>query len=553
MRLVKSIRPKHYLVFVLFLIAFSCRYLTVYVYHRDVLSLDLIRTSIYIALTIWWAFSIRVRVVRNSNRRVFITIAALIVFWVVVRSCRYYFVEDPTIKKWLWFSYYISMVLIPTCCLTLAVHASDTNNKPLNKKLIVAFSISVVLILIVLTNDLHELVFVFDRDFPIEDEVYSPGLIYFIIMAWELLQSLVALLILITKYKRSNLDKAIILPFVPFVAMCVYVVTYGLGYIPCEFLDDMTLVNCLLIILTFEACIHSGLIRVNSHYISFFKNSELEVAITDEDLKLLLASNNFNDSMSFDGRQLLANGYVDTDGTRTRIAALDSGYVVWRQDITRLSEILSELEQTRQEIANRNSLLAQRVELDKKRYQISQQDELFTLVSLATKDQIALLSDLIGLYKLAESNTDKRSLLSKIAVVGAYLKRRNNLVFSSYSRQYIDLSEVGLCINESLTTLKMAGISASYKINLFEEIHITLAYKMYDFIEAVIEASFSSAQAYLVILDKLETKYLVKVLVDEVDDLSKLKYQYQKDINITKDLDGEYLISMLFDSRLFHE
>lgn len=134
MRLVKSIRPKHYLVFILFLIAFSCRYLTVYVYHRDVLSLDLIRTSIYIALTIWWAFSIHVRVVRNSNRRVFITIAALIVFWVVVRSCRYYFVEDPTVKRWLWFSYYISMVLISTCCLTLAVHASDTNDKPLNKK-----------------------------------------------------------------------------------------------------------------------------------------------------------------------------------------------------------------------------------------------------------------------------------------------------------------------------------------------------------------------------------------------------------------------------------
>ena len=51
----------------------------------------LIRTIIYIGLYIAWGVSVRKRVIQLQVRRYLTAVSALMVFWFVVRSMKYYF------------------------------------------------------------------------------------------------------------------------------------------------------------------------------------------------------------------------------------------------------------------------------------------------------------------------------------------------------------------------------------------------------------------------------------------------------------------------------
>ena len=90
-----------------------------------------LRWFIYIAFFFVWGISVRRRIIHPQIRRYMTAIAALIVFWFVIRSLKYNFISVelyPHTVRYIWYLFYVPMILVPF----LAVLVSFSIGKPEN-------------------------------------------------------------------------------------------------------------------------------------------------------------------------------------------------------------------------------------------------------------------------------------------------------------------------------------------------------------------------------------------------------------------------------------
>ena len=248
------------------------------------------RSLIYIALYIGWGISVSKRIIQVQVRHYLIAVSGLMVFWFVIRSMKYFFITDIGIARQLWYLYYLPMLFIPLFSLFVAISLGKPENARLSKTALALLSIPTVLcLLLVLTNDLHQLVF----SFP-EGEVwtdlnngYTFG--YYIVLGWEILCALAAFVIMIIKCRLSYRKKY--LPFLLLACSIVYAFIYVSGVEWMQLIGgDIAAAQCLMFTGILESCIQCGLIQTNTGYEELFMASRLGAQITDQGNTVCLAS-----------------------------------------------------------------------------------------------------------------------------------------------------------------------------------------------------------------------------------------------------------------------
>ena len=141
---------------------------------------DNIRSIIYICLMSAWGISVRARIVQVQARRYLTGIAALIVLWLVLRSLKYgIFNENVDARRYLWYGYYISMIYMPLMAFLVAMSLGKSENYRLPRWTGALYIVAGLILLMVLTNDLHRFVFVFPNNV-MSDRDYSYGPGYYI-------------------------------------------------------------------------------------------------------------------------------------------------------------------------------------------------------------------------------------------------------------------------------------------------------------------------------------------------------------------------------------
>ena len=144
------------------------------------------------------------------------------------------------------------------------------------------------LLLLVLTNDFHQLVFAFPEDAAAwldTDHTYGAG--YFAVMGWIVLGMGAAILTMLLKCRIPRSRVILGLPFVPVGLAALYTALYVAG---ARWLRDMTVVQCLLLAAGVESCIRCSLIQSNTGYDALFEASGIRAEITDEALHVQAAS-----------------------------------------------------------------------------------------------------------------------------------------------------------------------------------------------------------------------------------------------------------------------
>ena len=132
-------------------------------------TMGIFRSLLYMGLFIVWGFSARQRIIGARARRYLTTIAILMILWFIVRSLKLYFVTTPVIVRYLWYFYYPALLMIPMLAALTAISIGKREEDPLPKSVAFLYVPAVLLVLLVLTNDLHQLVF----RFPTYDTVWS--------------------------------------------------------------------------------------------------------------------------------------------------------------------------------------------------------------------------------------------------------------------------------------------------------------------------------------------------------------------------------------------
>ena len=131
--------------------------------HREAayfLPVSLLRSLIYNGLMTWWGVSLWQRIVQTQVRRYLAATAALCVFWLSIRTVKFFFAAI----RYLWYGYYVPMLFIPLLCVLVALSLGRPENYRLPKWTNLLYLPTALLLLQVLTNDLHQLVFVFPTD-----------------------------------------------------------------------------------------------------------------------------------------------------------------------------------------------------------------------------------------------------------------------------------------------------------------------------------------------------------------------------------------------------
>ncbi|MDY3920521.1 MAG: hypothetical protein SOZ59_16255 [Candidatus Limivivens sp.] len=195
--------------------------------------------------------------------------------------------ELPSALRYFWYFYYIPLLLIPTTGLYLAFYMRQPENYRLPKWTYGLFLTALILTGLVLTNDMHQLVFSFPEGKLGEAAsytvgVYEYGIVYYCIITWDIGCALVALLIILLKCRVIKNKKLLWFPFCSYGLAVIYGVSYFLN-LPFwkMFTKDMSAAFCLLFALILESCIQCGLIPSNTGYVQLFASSEVAAQITD--------------------------------------------------------------------------------------------------------------------------------------------------------------------------------------------------------------------------------------------------------------------------------
>lgn len=460
-------------------------------------TLGLVRSGIYIFLIVAWGVLIDRRIIQTQIRRYMIGISGVMVFWFLLRTWKHHLIPAealPDVTRYIWYAYYIPMLMLPV----LALFASVSLGKPEQYRTPLPLRLlwipTVLLTLTVLTNDLHQTVFSFPAEnTPWTDDRYSYGGMYWIVFAWFVINTLLALGMILYKCRIPRSRTFLWLPVIPFALMIVYGLLYITAHsVIAPFAGDMTSVYCVLIVLIFESCIGCGLIQSNSYYTELFQASTFAAQITDDNGSVIYAAENASPMDGAVLQQAKKEAVMIDKNTRLCSVPIRGGYVYWQEDISALLAVLDELSGTKEELKTYGGLLEEENKQKRRRKKLDEQKRLFEMVQEAIKPHIALLTSITKALEAADTESDAKRAMGKLAVIGAYLKRRSNLIMLAEKSGQIPAEELNLCLMESISNLRPYGVNCALRFDLSEELPFHTAGTLFDFYEAVIELSLDT-------------------------------------------------------------
>lgn len=470
-------------------------------------TLGLIRTVIYIGLYTAWGISIGKRVVQAQVRRYLTAISALMVFWFAIRTLKYYFVVDPTVTRYLWYLYYIPMLLIPM----LAVYVSISLGKPerfrLPKSALLIYIPTLICLMLVLTNDLHRFVFTFPDGEIWSDKNNGYGVGYYIVFVWTVICALTAFAVMAVMSRKSSREKY--LPIIVLSVSIVYALIYASGAEWMQLIGgDITAAQCLMFTAVFESCIRCGLIRVNTGYGALFEAGTLGAQIVDTDCSVHYTSRNAS-RISKELMRKAENGTVSLDkNTLLKSHRIDGGCVLWQEDITEIAALLEKLEENKEKIAQGNAVERENYDLKLKINSAREKNRLYGLLQQQTARQIELIDNLLAQHDAERDEEKRRSLLARVAVLGAYIKRRGNLMFILEDSETIDISELSRALDESFANIKLLGADCAVDCPTKGAILGRDAVRVYDFVEAVTEEAMPDLQTVWLKVRNLDDSFV---------------------------------------------
>lgn len=511
------------LVAVLMICAVCARVAARYGYYAEVLSI--VRALIYIGLLAAWGISVQTRIIQTQVRRYLLMIAGLMLLWLTLRTVKYN-TYHMTAERFLWYGYYLPMLFIPVLAVLVALSLGKPENYRLPKWTHFLYLPSALLFLLVLTNDLHQLVFFFPTGV-LSTREYDYGIGYYVVLAWMVLCAAAALVIILAKCRIPQSRRYLWLPVVPFALALGYCAAYIKGvYWVWLLAGDLTVSMCLIITAIFESCIQCSLIQSNTHYAELFHASTIGALITDRDFSVACAAEN---ARSVDSQTLMAaaeSPVVTADGIRISEAPIRWGHVFWEDDISPMLAVLKELDDTREELQSYGSILQAENAQKARRKKLEEQERLYRAMQEKAAAPAVRLSNLAKALQGVQDADAARFLLWKMTVIGAYLKRRSNLIFLADRDGMVPVSEVALCLNESMDNLRLHVRRCASRLDFEGELRLETAAALYDFFEAAIELAMDDLSGAAANVTRKEDACVLSLMLQCGTDLTSLRAAY---------------------------
>ena len=452
-----------------------------------------LRNMIHIMLLATWFKTLMHRVVKPGIRKLLGSVAIMMIVWLFVKIIKYDFCisNTETIARYLWYCYYIPMVFIPLQGVFIMNYVGKPESYHAPKIMQGLYIVAVFLVLGVFTNDIHNLAFSFPAGIENFNSVYTYGPLYYIIMAWFCLFGLIFIVTLLKKSRIPVSKKVQSLPLLVMIGAIIFWTLYCFRIVNC----DLTVVDCIIIALLLESAIQIGLIPSNEYYSEIFQKTTVPMIIVDD----FYAPHYTSDGAKFVTEAIMREtekGELNRGNFILRSAPISAGRVVWEDDVTQLNELKDELEEIKEQLDGENVLLKAEVELKEQRAKVEEKHRLYDRIASEVASQLTKIALLI---ETARSDSEKiRVSLSKINVIGSYIKRRGNLRLLGEDNEYISAKELEYSMRESLDNLKLYEVYTSLNSQCEGNVSLDNTISVYDFYEKVTEKLLETISAMLV-------------------------------------------------------
>lgn len=432
------------------------------------------------AAILLWKGTVSHRMMRRDVRRVVSLLSWLTVGWLLLRLFKYQQLTEGTLTRMCWYGYYLFQLALPVALLYLTeILDRAEGEKRLAHPLWPPLVCYVLSVLLVLTNDLHRLVFRFDLEGNWASD-YSYGLGYWMMIALSLLFLIIAIGKLFYKGRKSAYWGGKLFPLL----FCGGLGSYIIGYVnrvPLAWESDITVNICILSVLFFETVLHAGLVPVNIQYQRLFAFAPISLTILDENGRTVLSSRSAHPISRSIWKRLLMDmeqPLLRDSNTQLHAIPVRSGMAVWQEDLSRINRLKREIQDVQDRLEAANRLLREEGEIKKRLMTVEANRSLFEQLDRDMEQRVASLTRLIKTLP----KTDKpKGLTAYITLCLCHIKRRCNLFFLARQGELLPGDELELYLDELAELARYAGLQTLIRCGQKEALEIRSAALCYDY------------------------------------------------------------------------
>lgn len=432
------------------------------------------------AVILLWKGTVSHRMIRHDVRRVVIVISWLMVGWLLLRLFKYQLLSEGTLTRMCWYGYYLFQLALPVALLYLTeILDRAEGEKRLAHPLWPPLVCYVLSVLLVLTNDLHRLVFRFDLEGNWASD-YSYGLGYWLMIAFSLLFFVLAVVKLLYKGRKSAYWGGKLFSLLFCGGLIFYVIAY-VYRVPLAWESDITVNICILSVLFFETVLHAGLVPVNIQYQRLFAFAPISLTILDENGRTVLSSRSAHPISRSIWKRLLMDmeqPLLRDSNTQLHAIPVRSGMAVWQEDLSRINRLKREIQDVQDRLEAANRLLREEGEIKKRLMTVEANRSLFEQLDRDMEQRVASLTRLIKTLP----KTDKpKGLTAYITLCLCHIKRRCNLFFLARQGELLPGDELELYLDELAELARYAGLQTLIRCGQKEALEIRSAALCYDY------------------------------------------------------------------------
>ena len=441
---------------------------------------------LFIIITIIWVGFIAYRAMQRGVRRSTFVCSSLIVCWTVIRIFKFNLIEEDVLNRYAWYSYYIFQLGIPLTILFTSIVIDKTKDIS-TKWWFYAAGINIMLIILVLTNDFHQLVFIFDKGSTDWSKNYSYRSVYFIIAFVAFLEVLLSQIIMVLKSWNSPKKLAFVFPLAIYLFMGIFCVCYALR-IPVAWESDITIIIGIFVLLFMEACIQIGFMPVNRKYRQFFTHSPHNMQIINNSGDMVLTSVQARAIEKSMWHRFCENPDVPQAASENELlysSHINGGMIIWQEDISSLNRLHREIEVSLEHLRMTNALLENEELIYSNLASSRAREQLFS----ALENKIRYLTEKLShmLHNIPK-DIGRGAYIARVALLVCYIKRRCHLFFLEQNSSYTEATELAVYMDELAEFAKGIGLNCFCNCIISSRVLLRSATLMYDLFYSLINS-----------------------------------------------------------------
>lgn len=416
-------------------------------------------------LLFFWGVSLYWRVVQPTVRRLLQLQTGFLLFWMLIQLLKQS--ADILLSRYLWYLYYLPLIG-SVVTFSLVAYKIAGASPELMRKIRPALIVSGgLLFLMVLTNDLHQLVFSFPAGLPqYEPYLHRPG--FFLLAAWIVLITFGGLLRLYRCAGRRRNRRYINMLSLLMGAIVLYNALYVAGIEAIRH-NQMGTVFIIFIILFWELTLRSGLIPYNRYYGFLFQFSHLPLYLLESGGRVFRQSSGAQPlpedviAGTLAGKRLFfaANDRNGELGADYEAVQIPGGFVVWKNDLQGIRRLNESLRKIRQTLLIQTALLEKQVEQENKSQELSIRRRLLEQVDDLIRPRLDEVGRLAGGLSASLPREQFQTTLQRIIDSIGYCKRAGLLHLSVLADGSVPIQQLVMLLQETCSYSTINGLEAA--------------------------------------------------------------------------------------------